>query len=304
MSQDSKSNAEQNIGDVPGTSSTATGMAHKEATENLPELFRVGVKVPPFYPNSPALWFSQLDGQFILSGVKSDSTKFYYAIAQLEHQYALEIADLITNPPEKDMYETLRREVIRRLSATKEQKVRQFLELEEMGNRKPSQYLRHLINLAGPEVPGTFVRTIWASRLPKELQPIIASHQDLNVEKLATLADEIHAITAPSANIVAEIKQPDVQPSSSTPFRFSPQQPVGAMEAMALQIAQLSEEIRNLKMERSRPVFRRRFNSRSRSRSKSRDTSGICWYHRRFKNRAEKCTKPCNFQAGNFQGSH
>lgn len=282
-----------------------TGQNQNDASENLSsELFRVGVKVPPFYPDSPALWFAQLDGQFILSGVKQDSTKFYFAIAQLEHQFAVEIADLIQTPPKENMYLTLKNEIIRRLSASKEQKVRQFLDQEEMGNRKPSQYLRHLMTLAGPEVPVDFIRTIWASRLPKEIQPIVASHQDMKIDKLAALADHIFAIASPASGVVSQVQQPST--SYKTPTTLTPQQQSFAMEAMALQIAELTKQVAALSSHRGRSSYRgrRRFNSRSRSRSRSRDTSGICWYHRRFQSKASKCTKPCQYQAENYQGSH
>jgi len=54
----------------------------------------------------------------------------------------------------------------------REQRVRQLLSHEEMGDRKPSQFLRHLKSLA-PDIPDEFLRTIWASRL-QHVQAILA----------------------------------------------------------------------------------------------------------------------------------
>jgi len=36
----------------------------------------VGIRVPPFRPKKPAVWFAQLQGQFALSSIMQESTKF------------------------------------------------------------------------------------------------------------------------------------------------------------------------------------------------------------------------------------
>jgi hypothetical protein len=45
-----------------------------------------------------------------------------------------------------------------------------------MGDRQPSQFLRHLRGLA-PDVPEDFLYTIWSSRLPLNIQTILAGQQ-------------------------------------------------------------------------------------------------------------------------------
>ncbi|KAJ8737944.1 hypothetical protein PYW08_000539 [Mythimna loreyi] len=76
--------------------------------------------------------------------------------------------DSVTESPRvrDDRYEKLKTELVRRLSASQERKVKQLLMHEELGDRKTSQFLRNLQGLAGPAVPEDFVRTIWSSRLP------------------------------------------------------------------------------------------------------------------------------------------
>jgi hypothetical protein len=60
---------------------------------------RVGVRVPPFWPEKPAVWFAQLKGQFALSGITQDEIKFYYIISHLDNTYAAEVDDVLTDPP-------------------------------------------------------------------------------------------------------------------------------------------------------------------------------------------------------------
>jgi hypothetical protein len=45
------------------------------------------------------VWFAKLEGQFALSGITQDATKFYYVISHHENKYAAEVEDVITNHP-------------------------------------------------------------------------------------------------------------------------------------------------------------------------------------------------------------
>jgi hypothetical protein len=136
-----------------------------EAADSSPpaELSRVAVRLPPFWADRPAMWFAQAEEQFFLAGVNSEKIKFFHVISQLDHRHAAELEDIITSPHERDPYTALRTELVRRLSPLKEQRVRQLLKLEEMDDRKPSQFLRHLRGLA-PDVPEDFLYTIRSSQ--------------------------------------------------------------------------------------------------------------------------------------------
>jgi hypothetical protein len=106
------------------------------------------------------VWFAQLEGQFALSSITQDATKFYYVISHLENKYAAEVEDVITNPPPTGRYEKIKAQLIRRLSLSEDQRVRQLLMHEKMGDRRPTQFLRHLRTLAGPSVLSDFLRTL------------------------------------------------------------------------------------------------------------------------------------------------
>ncbi|KAL3269533.1 hypothetical protein HHI36_008599 [Cryptolaemus montrouzieri] len=67
----------------------------------------------------------------------SDNGQFSYITGVLEPRYALDVSDIIVNKPAKDAYDTLKKESIKRLSSSQDQKTRRLLELEEMGGRKP-----------------------------------------------------------------------------------------------------------------------------------------------------------------------
>jgi len=196
----------------------------------------------------------------------------------MEYRHAAEVEDIIIAPPTDEPYTTLKTELVRRLSSSRDQRVRQLLTQEEMGDRKPSQFLSHLNSLA-PDVPDDFLRSIWSSRLPPHIQTILAGQAEGNLDAASQLADRI-AEVVPLPNTASIAQEPD--------------------NASLLQkIKDLSREVAALSSGHIR--------HRSRSRDKRTDTGvpspthrptvrGYCRYHRRFRDKACKCTPPCSFQ--------
>jgi len=131
------------------------------------------VNFPPFWPDRPSLCFAQAEAQFVLATFTSERTEFIYVISQLEYRHAAEVEDIIIGPPTDEPYTTLKTELVRRLSSSRDQRVRQLLTHEEMGDRKPSQFLRHPKILA-PDMPDDFLRRIWSSRLPPHIQTTLS----------------------------------------------------------------------------------------------------------------------------------
>ncbi|XP_014367029.2 uncharacterized protein LOC106717641 [Papilio machaon] len=166
------------------------------------DICRIGVRMPPFWPEKPLLWFSQIESQFCISKITDDDIKFHFLITNLDRRYISDIEDLITSPPTTGKYEKLKSEIIKRLSISKEKKLKQLLQAEEMGDRKPSQFLRHLQHLAGPNIPEDFLRSLWTGRLPSNLQTIVVSQMSMPLSEIADLADRVHDIV-PASPVVA-----------------------------------------------------------------------------------------------------
>lgn len=249
----------------------------------MTEVGKVGVRIPPFWPEDPEVWFAQIEGQFAIAGITVDTTKFYYITSNLEPQYARHVSDIIKKPPDDGKYEKLKAELIKRLSVSQEAKLKQLLNDEVLGDRKPSEFLRHLQKLAGPAVPEDFMRTLWTGRLPTHIQTAVASQRKLSLEESAELADCIHDIVQGTPQ-VASTSNDNVDPNN-----------------MAKQIAELTKEVAALRLQLNEKGSRHRSKSRdrqkkNRSRSKSYDRS-VCWYHRKFGTKANRCTTPCGFSS-------
>ena len=104
----------------------------------------VSIRVSAFWADKISLWFKQLEAQFMIAGITREATKFGYVVAHLEPKYVMEVEDIIDSPPENGQYEALEAALIKRLSDSSSMRVRKLLEGEEIGDRTPSQFLRHL----------------------------------------------------------------------------------------------------------------------------------------------------------------
>lgn len=72
-------------------------------------------------------------------------------------------------------------------------KLKQLIMHEEFEDRKA--FLRHLQTLTGPTISNSFLRTLWSSRFPHNIQTAIASQADMPLESIADLAVKVNEIT-------------------------------------------------------------------------------------------------------------
>lgn len=264
---------------------------------------KLNFKVPTFSPDDPEIWFALLEGQFENFGITDDHAKFNQVITNLDIVHAKAVKDIIVNPPARHRYDKVKFELIKRLTASHENKVRQLLTHEELGDRKASQFLRHLQDLAGPDVPEEFLRSIWSNRLPPSIQTVLASQSSQRLEDLAELADRIQEITS----------QPQLAATSAQVVETGS---TGTGSTVSGEIAELRKMVEHLALKldehtrrsrhprRTNPPQRRRSNSRSSTRSASMYRRfPICWYHSKFASRAHKCQKPCDYKSGNAAGN-
>jgi hypothetical protein len=169
-----------------------------------------------------------------------------------------------------------------------------------MGDRKPSQFLRHLKRLA-PDVPDDFLRTIWASRLPPHVQAILAAQTEGSLDSASHLPDRIcevtpHPTTAGTCEVAPLPATASISPS--TPADIS--RLLERIEELTRQVAALHESHAR---KHPRPSSRSSNRRRNTTPQNSPSRQGMCWYHRRFGENARKCNLPCSHQQGNSTSS-
>ena len=247
-----------------------------------PRVAAVSIKLPPFWPADPAVWFLQVEAQFSLKGIVQQRTRFDHVIAVLAPEVATEVRDLIINPPADTPYDLLKAVLIKRTEASEQRRLQQLLTAEELGDRKPSQLLRRMQQLlgdSGPAPDSAFVRQLFLQRLPPSVRMVLASSSsNLSLQQLAEMADRILEVS--HVPTVAPVTDPNVS-----------------------EMRQLTATLTRLVAALDTTLGHSRETSDGRQQSRSSSPSGLCWYHRRFGPNARKCRPPCT-HSGNDQASH
>ncbi|VUZ43913.1 unnamed protein product, partial [Hymenolepis diminuta] len=111
-----------------------------------------------------------------------------------------EVIDIVDKAPEDNSYDTLKKAVISRLSDSQEKRVQQLLLQVELGDRTPSQLLRHMRSILGEtRVDDVILRQLWMRCLPANMATCLATNVNRgNLDELAEAADKIRELTEPA----------------------------------------------------------------------------------------------------------
>lgn len=251
----------------------------------------VSLKLPPFWPTDPELWFVQVEAQFSIRGITDERTKYSYVVSSLGHEFAHEVRDVLIHPPAQHPYTHLKQQLVLRLCSSEQKRIRQLLTEEQLGDRKPSQFLRHLQQLQGnTQVESAVLQELFLQRLPSHVRMVLASTTDLSLERQALLADNLVEIS--QASTISHLRTSDTD--------HAVPDTIAELRELRAEINAIRKDLATSSSSGSSGTFRRQrsrsqspFRRTSRSRSPSADSS-TCWYHRRFGDQARRCTLPCD----------
>lgn len=302
---------------------TDNAAANNNALVNhVPHTNLSNFSLPPYNSINPALWLKLVEMAFNAFHIDDESQRIFLTISSLPVAMQSEASDAIAVAG-NNTFAALTAHITKSTLVPAQQRIKKLLDDTTIGDRKPTQYLRHLRDLAGSDNgDSSIIRSIFLERLPNRITMIIAPTDDMLLDDIAKTADRIHTYmnTAPdSVNNISQLNPnspafiPSVDPISQITAsinaikienKSSTETMQQSITALQQQMATLSssitttltvfqQQISSLQNQRSR-------NSRSSSRSISRDRdSSICYYHRKFQDKATKCTTPCSYSSKN-----
>lgn len=245
-------------------------------------------KIPPFWKRDPELWFCQIEAIFSRANITNSLTKFHTIVPKIDFEILQQASDLVKRPSETP-YEDLKERLVGVYAHSESKRIQQLLEGKQLGDEKPSQLLRQMKQLAGGTVADGILKTLWLRALPQNMQAILMSTDHTEISKLAEVADKIQEVWQPS----------DI---CSIGDRKSGSDSDATIRSLQAQIEQLSKQIASLSAGNSRGRSGSRGSQGSRSRSRSRrrpnpnNPNWLCFYHYKFKEKANKCEKPCAWE--------
>ena len=236
-------------------------------------LAAVSIKLPPFWPADPEVWFAQIEAQCTARGITSQKTRFNYVVSSLSPELFAVVRNLLLRPPDEAPYDTLKAELVKHTAASEQRKLQELVSGEELGDRKPTQLLHRMQQLLGDKLgtsadANSFLLELFLQRFPPNVRMVLASADtSLDLSKLADMADKVMEVVTPT---VASI---------------STQQTNSEVTLLREEVAHLADLITSLTHDR--PRFRHRNSFRTRQQQSPAPKTPppddtLCWYYAMF----------------------
>ena len=251
--------------DIQALATALKGLQPEAKTVNA-----TAVKLPAFWSGNPQVWFKQAESVFSTRNpqITLQQTKFNYVIQALDNVTADRVQNIILNPPDNP-YDALKKALVRAFSKTQPEKDQELLNLNGLGDKKPSELLQHMRNLNSD--PETLFKALFLAQLPSEVRKILASSEKTEIQDLALQADRIteasRLTSVEQVNATDDLRSPGHKNAQNKSQGFP-----GHKNAQGNQ----------------------RVNTRSDQ--KWPRLPGLCRYHSKFGEHARSCIQPCKFQ--------
>lgn len=270
---------------------------------------KTNIKYPAFMHEDPELWFLRIEHIFNKNNISAENAKYQEIVGSLDGRASREVKDLIREQPTTKPYTTIKNALIKRLLRSEDARILDLLSEVEIGDSTPSQYLRRLKDMAGPNaVTPKIMKSLWMRGIPTHIRMFVSAEADkLDLEELAERADRVaeqdDSKTRPSvfATTTSALSQPQEPPPSSQTMQLLIDR-IDKLESkieskMETKLEQMRNTLQNSANNNNpKPQWRPKAKAHPRSNSpNTQKYNGYCWYHNKFGARSTRCVEPCQF---------
>lgn len=275
------------------TESTNTPVEQPVTRQTDMAAISVASRLPDFWREQPRVWFLQVEAVLQPQHL-SDETKYNLIVAKLDRDVILQVTDILSKPPSSGKFEALKSRLLNIYEESEANNIRRLISEMELGSQRPSQLLRQMRDLARNRIQDPTLTVLWQGHLPPTVKAVLAVTDKTDLDVLAAIADKVMDATEPRH--VSSIEQSKMTTSDNNIL--------AAIEKIGRRLDHLESRGRpsNNRLDqqgrsRARASSRNRSGSRSGSRHRRSpdDADWQCYYHFNYKEKANKCVKPCSY---------
>ncbi|XP_069999420.1 uncharacterized protein [Penaeus vannamei] len=147
-------------------------------------------------------WIFQVEQEFLLRNITTQTTKFRLLVTNLPPELLLTVGDLLHNH-RYATYDEFKEAILRQAAPNPLTALSSFLSSDAADNCTPTEILHHfqrLLTHTSTTLPPDVMHSLFLKRLPADIQQILLV-SDAPLEQLALQADAILAARAPTSSI-------------------------------------------------------------------------------------------------------
>jgi hypothetical protein len=165
------------------------------------------IKLPTFWTTRPRAWFTYIESRFRLRGIADEQIQFDHVLSALPEDMVGQILDLVEAAPEATPYTFLKARILETHQLSDYENFDMLVKMEPLGNHKPSQLLAAMMEFcpAGMEKTLPF-HYYFTQRLPAALRTQWGEVDHGDPRALATRADRLWTMNLPSGSMIAAIE--------------------------------------------------------------------------------------------------
>jgi hypothetical protein len=231
----------------------------------------VAVKLPPFWVENAEVWFLQAEAQFAIAGITSEKTAFYHVLTALPQHVIVSVLDVVRSAATAaSPFSDLKARLLGGYTQTKWARMFQLIHHPGLGDQRPSQLMDKMLALLSDGTkPDEVFMALFMDRLPVEMRAQLCLQNYESPRHLAAAADLI----------------------------WDARGPVSAVPPAVNAVGRESRNRSRSPSARGGGKQRRRGATPGPGSTSGGDKS-LCFYHRRFADKAHRCEPPCTW-AGN-----
>ena len=162
----------------------------------------VGIKFPQIWPEDADVWFSHVESQFILRGVKDETTKWHFVVSALDHETARRHRAIIKKGPEGTVpYADLKKIICGTSTLSKCERALRLLEMKDLGDRTPSTFMDELLALMDGHTNCFLLEAIFLNALPEQISLHLEDADFSDPRAIAAKADALFKVQQASASV-------------------------------------------------------------------------------------------------------